>query len=102
MTAIRHVSGRDAAGNYIWEAREFYDHNPEHKRSYWLSTAINNPGFVQFRNMTETIAFHLQYAPDTEHIVTSWGRDVFIRNLIPDAVAKLAVEALGCVPDKES
>lgn len=76
----------------IWEAREFYR---DPSTTYWLYTDVGQAGFVECRNLTEVIKHALIYHADTYRMTTSWGTDVFVGNLIPEAISELAVKALS-------
>jgi len=93
---MRTIRGYDVASALLWEAMQFTDSQWEYKsgdKTYWLSTNADNAGFIRHRDMQEVIAFHLQ-AGHTYKITTSWGTECFIDNLIPGAIADLAVSAL--------
>ena len=76
----------------IWEAREFYS-GPD--KTYWLYTDVGQAGFVQCRDLKEVIKHALMYHADTYRMTTSWGTDVFVGNLIPEAISELAIKALS-------
>lgn len=88
----RVMYGRGVNAEPIWESREFS--YPDGK-TYWLSTNHKMAGFCHHGDMPSMISWNLSYCAETYQIVTSWGKDVYIDKLIPDAVADLAVKALA-------
>ncbi len=92
MINTRKIIGQDLNGAPLWEAMELA--YPDGKQ-YWISTSLKQAGFVIHYDMARVISFHLGYNAETYRICTGWGRDVYIQNLIPDAVATLAVKAIS-------
>lgn len=68
--------------------------NPDDSH-FWIATGYKDSGFIQFPHMADIISIMLQRYAETYAIHTTWGKDVYIEKLIPDALAKLAVKALS-------
>ena len=93
----RIVRGRDASGNNIWEGREFTDPQWDMKpgdKTKWLCSVIMHGTFLEFRDMRGMLSELLRICPETDQIITSWNKYVFMKNLIPDAIAELAIKEL--------